>query len=77
MMPDTPHTFVGATTFTVTALDCTHCRRALTAEICAVPGVEAVTFDPSSGIVTVTASEPVDRADIAAVITVAGHALRP
>ena len=58
-------------------MTCSHRERAVTAEICAVPGVESVSVDVPSSIVTVTASEPVDRADIAAAVDEAGYVLAP
>ena len=72
-----PRTFVGSTSFTVEGMTCNHCRHAVTTEIAAVPGVEAVAVDLTSGIVTVTSSTPVDRADIAAAVDEAGYTLRP
>ena len=75
MLTDTPRTFIGSTTFTVTGMTCAHCERAVTEEISSVPGVEGVDVDLTSGTVTVTATEPVDRADIAAAVDEAGYAL--
>ncbi|SDC06283.1 Copper chaperone CopZ [Geodermatophilus telluris] len=77
MLSDTPRTFVGSTTFTVTGMTCDHCRRAVTAEIAAVAGVETVTVDLATGTVTVTAAAPLDRADIAAAVDEAGWSLVP
>lgn len=77
MLSDTPRTFIGSTTFTVTGMTCAHCQRAVGNEIAAVAGVEAVTVDLATGTVTVTSTEPVDRADIAAAVDEAGYALIP
>lgn len=77
MLPGTPRTFVGSTTFTVTGMTCEKCQRAVTDEIAGVPGVAAVAVDLPSRTVTVTATHPVDRADIAAAIEAAGYALAP
>jgi copper chaperone CopZ len=77
MLSDTPRTFIGSTTFTVTGMTCDHCRRAVTQEISAVDGVESVDVDVPSGTVTVTTARPVDRADIAAAVDEAGYALVP
>ncbi|MGN6686718.1 MAG: heavy-metal-associated domain-containing protein [Actinomycetales bacterium] len=77
MQSSTPRTFVGSTTFTVTGMTCGHCERAVTEEISQVPGVQSVTVDVASGLVTVTAAEPVDRADIAAAVDEAGYTLAP
>ena len=77
MRNETPHVFVGTTTFTVTGMTCEHCRHAITEAIQRIPGVDSVTVDLESGAATVTATAPVDRADIAAAVAIAGHALRP
>ena len=77
MLTDTPRTFIGSTTFTVTGMTCDHCRRAVTQEISAVAGVESVTVDLATGTVTVATTSPVDRADIAAAVDEAGYSLVP
>ncbi|MGY1806341.1 heavy-metal-associated domain-containing protein [Blastococcus sp. SYSU D00669] len=77
MLSSTPRTFVGSTTFTVDGMTCDHCRRAVTEEISAVPGVESVTVDLATGTVTVATTSPVDRADIAAAVDEAGYSLVP
>lgn len=77
MLSSTPRTFLGSTTFTVNGMTCSHCERAVTQEISAVAGVAAVSVDLPTGTVTVTAAQPVDRADIAAAIDEAGYALAP
>ena len=77
MLSDTPRTFIGSTTFTVTGMTCDHCRRAVTQEISAVDGVESVAVDLASGTVTVTSDRPVDRADTAAAVDEAGYVLVP
>jgi copper chaperone CopZ len=77
MLSSTPRTFVGSTTFTVNGMTCSHCERAVTQEISAVAGVSSVTVDLASGTVTVTASQPVDRADIATAVDEAGYVLSP
>jgi len=77
MLSATPRTFIGSTTFQVTGMTCAHCQRAVTEEISTVAGVESVTVDLASGSVTVTASQPVDRADIAAAVDESGYALVP
>jgi copper chaperone CopZ len=77
MLSSTPRTFIGSTTFTVNGMTCSHCERAVTQEISAVAGVDSVTVDVASGTVTVTASQPVDRADIASAVDEAGYVLAP
>ena len=77
MLSSTPRTFIGSTTFTVTGMTCAHCQRAVTEEIGSVAGVDSVSVDLATGTVTVTASRPVDRADISAAVDEAGYALVP
>ncbi|HEY1002711.1 MAG TPA: heavy metal-associated domain-containing protein [Streptosporangiaceae bacterium] len=77
MLEDTPRTFVGATTFQVTGMSCDHCQRAVTEEISQVPGVQGITVDLATGSVTVTATQPVDRADVAHAVGEAGYTLVP
>ena len=77
MRNEMPRTFVGTTAFTVTGMRCEHCRQAVIDAIRRIPGVDTVTVDLDSGAATVTASTPVDRADIAAAVSAAGHALEP
>jgi copper chaperone CopZ len=77
MRNDTPRTFVGTTTFAVTGMTCSHCERAVTSEISAIDGVDTVAVDIATGAVTVTATKPVDRADIAHAVDEAGYTLVP
>jgi copper chaperone CopZ len=77
MLENTPRTFVGATTFQVTGMSCDHCQRAVTEEISRVPGVQGITVDLATGSVTVTAMQPVDRADVAHAVGEAGYTLVP
>ena len=77
MLENTPRTFIGATTFQVAGLTCDHCRRAVTEEISRIPGIKGVTVDLATGSVTVTATQPVDRADIADAVDEAGYTLIP
>ncbi|MGY1814973.1 heavy-metal-associated domain-containing protein [Blastococcus sp. SYSU D00820] len=73
MLSGTPRTFIGSTSFSVTGMTCERCRQAVTARIAAVDGVGSVTADLARGVVTVTATRPVDRADIAAAVDEAGY----
>jgi copper chaperone CopZ len=76
MLKHTPRTFVGATTFHLDEMTCEHCRLAVTLEVSRLNGVDQVTVDSATGTVTVVASQPVDRADIAAALGVIGRLLR-
>ena len=76
-MNTTTPTFTGTTTFRVEGMTCDHCRRAVTTEVSAVPGVQAVTVDVKAGTVTVSADQPLDQSDIAAAVDEAGYTLLP
>jgi len=77
MSDKTPRTFTGTTTFQITGMTCSHCQRAVTEEIARIPGVSEVSVDLASGGATVTATDPVDRADVAHAVDEAGYALVP
>jgi copper chaperone len=77
MLEDTPRTFVGATTFQVAGMTCGSCQRAVTEEISRIPGIQGVAVDLATGSVTVTATQPVDRTDVAHAVGVAGYTLIP
>ena len=77
MLESTPRTFIGATTFQVTGMTCGHCQHAVTREISQIPGIGGVAVDLTSGSVTVTATQPVDRADVALAVGEAGYTLIP
>jgi copper chaperone CopZ len=73
MLPNTPRTFLGATTFTVAGMSCARCRDKVTEAISDVTGVDTVTVDLATGTVTVTVTIPTDRADIAEAVNLAGY----
>ena len=77
MLDSTPHTFIGATTFQVAGMTCGHCQRAVAEEISRIPGIQGVAVDLATGSVTVTATQPVDRADVALAVDEAGYTLIP
>jgi len=77
MLDSTPRTFIGATTFQVTGMTCDHCQRAVTEEISRIPGIQGVAVDLATGSVTVTVTQPVDRADVALAVDEAGYTLIP
>jgi copper ion binding protein len=74
-MSNTPRSFVGTTTFQVSGMTCGHCVHAVTSEIGKLAGVETVSVDLPSGMVSVTTAQPLDRADVAAAVDEAGYAL--
>ncbi len=75
MLPGTPRTFIGSTTFTVSGLRCGTCRRVVLDAVMGVSGVLAVALDGRSGTMTVSVTVPVDRADIVAAIEGVGYAV--
>ena len=77
MTTNTTPTFVGTETFRVEGMTCDHCRNAVTTEVSAVPGVQAVTVDIEAGTVTVSADQPVDQSDIVAAVDEAGYTVLP
>ena len=77
MRDHTPRVFVGATTFAVTGMASGHRERVVAAAIAAIAGVDTVEVDVASGTVTVTATNPVDRTEIAQALTEAGFTVRP
>ena len=77
MLSGTPRTFIGSTTFTVRGLRDAEGRSVLVEGLGKVAGVGSVTADPASGVVTVTATQLVDRADIADALESLGFALVP
>ena len=58
-------------------MTCRHCQRAVTEEISQIPGIQGVAVDLATGSVTVTATQPVDRVDVARAVDEAGYTLIP
>jgi copper chaperone CopZ len=63
------------TTYTVTGMTCDHCVQAVSGELAALPGVDSVTVDLSSGAVTVSSAAPLADADVRAAVDEAGYEL--
>jgi copper chaperone len=61
--------------YTVTGMTCGHCVASVTEEISEIDGVTDVAVDLPTGIVTVTSSAPVERADVRAAVEEAGYQL--
>jgi hypothetical protein len=76
MLPHTPRTFVGSTTFTVRGLTAAT-RELVVASVIAVCGVQEVAVDVGASTVLVRVSRPVDRADIAAALGRSGFTVAP
>jgi copper chaperone CopZ len=62
-------------TWTVTGMTCGHCVASVSEEIQDLPGVEQVGVDLASGRVTITSTEPLDRAAVEAAVAEAGYSL--
>ena len=71
----TETSYVGSHTFHVSGMTCDHCRRAVTAELSAGPGIDSVQVDLGTGRVDITTSRPVPATQIAAAVDEAGYAV--
>lgn len=65
----------GAQTFQVEGMTCAHCAGAIEREVRRVDGVTDVRVDVGAGDVTVTSSDGVPEAAIAAAVDEAGYTL--
>jgi copper chaperone CopZ len=54
-------------------MTCGHCVNAVTSEVGELPGVERVTVDLDSGVVTVVSRAPLEHAAVAAAVDEAGY----
>jgi copper ion binding protein len=66
---------MATSTWTVTGMTCAHCVQAVTEEVSAIEGVQAVAVELESGLVTVTADPEPTREQVAAAVDEAGYAL--
>jgi copper chaperone CopZ len=66
---------VTTSTYTVTGMTCEHCVGAVKEELGRIPGVTAVVVDLPTGTVSVTSEQPVDEADVRAMVDEAGYEL--
>jgi copper chaperone CopZ len=62
-------------TFRVLGMTCGHCVGFVTEELESVPGVESVSVDLPTGMVTLTASRVLGPAEIRAAVEAAGYQL--
>jgi len=62
-------------TYTVTGMTCQHCVQAVTGELTALPGVDAVRIDLGTGAVTVVSEAPLGAEDVRAAVDEAGYEL--
>ncbi|HEV7964160.1 MAG TPA: cation transporter [Actinoplanes sp.] len=62
-------------TYTVTGMTCGHCVQAVTGELSALPGVDAVQIDLGTGAVTVTSAAPLADDAVRAAVDEAGYEL--
>ncbi len=68
---------MGTQVLTVRGMTCSHCERAVTAEIGRLPGVQQVEVELSTGTVRVQANRELDDAELATAIDEAGYELAP
>jgi copper chaperone CopZ len=66
---------MATATYLVNGMTCDHCVNAVSSEVRAIPGVEDVRVELSSGEVTVTSAEPLDVAVVSAAVDEAGYEL--
>lgn len=66
---------MSTSTYTVTGMTCEHCVGAVKEEVGRIPGVTDVAVDLPTGQVTVTSAQPVDTADVRAMVDEAGYSL--
>jgi copper chaperone CopZ len=62
-------------TYTVAGMTCEHCVGAVSGELSALDGVEAVRVDLGTGAVTVTSGAPLERDRVRAAVDEAGYEL--
>jgi copper ion binding protein len=62
-------------TYTVTGMTCEHCVRAVSGELSALTGVEAVDVNLDDGLVTVTSAAPLSDRDVREAVDEAGYEL--
>jgi copper chaperone CopZ len=62
-------------TYTVVGMTCAHCVQAVSGELSALAGVEAVQVDLGTGAVTVTSATPLARSEIREAVDEAGYEL--
>jgi copper chaperone len=68
---------LSTTSYVVTGMTCDHCVHAVTEEVSALDGVDDVAVDLASGRLTVTSSNDIPFATVAAAVDEAGYALTP
>jgi copper chaperone CopZ len=66
---------MGTITYKVSGMTCGHCESSVREEVGAIPGVGEVTAAAGTGLVTVTAEEPLDDAAVRAAVDEAGYEL--
>jgi copper chaperone CopZ len=63
------------TTYAVAGMTCGHCELSVREEVGEIQGVLEVSADHATGQLTVTSSEPLDPAAVAAAVEEAGYSL--
>jgi copper chaperone CopZ len=63
------------TTYTVIGMTCEHCVASVTEEVAEITGVTSVDVDLSSGVLAVTATEPISDEAVRGAVVEAGYQL--
>lgn len=64
---------MSTTEYTVTGMTCSHCEMSVREEVSQIAGVEDIQVSAQSGSLVVTASAPIDDADVLAAVDEAGY----
>ncbi|MEV1009648.1 heavy-metal-associated domain-containing protein [Streptomyces sp. NPDC049881] len=66
---------MSTVTYQVSGMTCAHCEKSVSEEVSALPGVRDVTAAAATGLVTVTADEPLDDEAVRGAVDEAGYDL--
>lgn len=64
---------VTVATYAVTGMTCEHCARAIAEEVSAIDGVDDVSVDFATGVLTVSSARPIDVDRIVEAVAEAGE----
>lgn len=61
------------TTYQVTGMSCGHCETAVRAEVSEIPGVKDIDVSAQTGLLVVTAEQPLEDSEVVAAVDEAGY----
>lgn len=61
------------TTYQVTGMSCGHCETAVRAEVSEIPGVKDIDVSAQTGLLAVTAEQPLEDSEVVAAVDEAGY----